>query len=1409
MIGRTWPGHQLPVGLLTARNVPRPGPVAVGALLLAGLLPSVAVIDARALAQGQTFFAYAGATGAGLTSCPQTPLPAEECSLGLALSLAGPGDTVALATPGSVLPYVGNWDISTAGTTPAEPLTVEPAPGVSGPALDGNNGSATGCQTAACDGPVLAVLAAATLVLEGVTIENGRNDLTGLGGAIANNDGGTVEVASSTFLENTAPGGDGGAIDNGDGGEGTLSVSASTFVGNSAKDGGAIANGLSGGTGNLTVVGSTFSGNMSADGGAIDNGDAGTGSLAVATSTFAGNTASTNGGAIDSGDGGGVGALTATASTLVAGPSGGSSASLVNFGGGTGSSSFVAADIFVGSCQVAGAGGNWQDGGYNVGTDSTCFGPSAQADETSSSVASDLGSLQGNGGQTETMLPLPGNPAIALIPNPTTITFGGEVLPLCPAADQRGVSTSPGEACNAGAVQLATLTVSAPTLSVTYGSSLPGLLPTYSGFINGDSVASLTASATCSTTATASSPVGTYSVTCTGAAGAGYNFVYASGTLTVIPAALLVSGPSEAVSYGSAPPVLEPVYSGFVAGDSLASLSAQATCSTTASTQSPVGAYPVICSGAADPNYDITYSPGTLAVQPAVLTVSGPTWIVAYGAAANFPGPTYSGFMNGDTVASLTRQATCSTTATSKSPVGVYPIICSGAVDPNYSFNYVAGRLTVGATGATVSAPSPTVSYGSALPALMPAYSGFVNGDTASSLTTPATCSTTVMAQSPVGTYPVTCSGAVDPNYYFVYVAGSLTIRPAMLLVSAPSETVTYGSAVPALPPVYSGFMAGDSALSMTAQATCATTATSASSPGTYAVTCSGAVDANYSISYRAGTLTVQPATVSVAAPNISITYGSPIPGMNGTYSGFVNGDSVTSLITEALCSTTATPTSPVGTYPVTCSGAVDPNYSFVYVAGALTITPASLLVSAPSPTTTYGSSLPGLLPEYSGLDSGDTAASLNYQATCSTTATPTSPVGTYPVTCSGAADPDYNFTYVAGTLKITPASLMVSAPSLTVTYGSALPALLPTYSGFAGGDSVASLAAQAVCSTTATSTSPAGTYPITCAGVASPNYTFSYVPGTLTIDGAISTGPTSPGPISPGPTTPGPTSPGPTSPGPTSPGPTSPGPTSPGPTSHTPTSPGAATSTLTYRAQVGGSFIASTPDGQGWWILSRRGTVTAHGTAVRYGGLVIPEHAQGAVGIAPTQDAKGYWIARANGSVRPFGDARSYGSATHFHLVRPIVGIAATADAKGYWLAGAGGAVYPFGDARDYGSVAGRHPNGEIAAIATTPDGRGYWLVTAKGSVYAFGDAHYFGSGGHHSLAGPAVGIASTVDGRGYWIVSAKGGVYAFGDAHFYGCEARRKHRVEVAGLISEQTGHGYVVVGLSGTATRFPTTS
>ena len=66
------------------------------------------------------------------------------------------------------------------------------------------------------------------------------------------------------------------------------------------------------------------------------------------------------------------------------------------------------------------------------------------------------------------------------------------------------------------------------------------------------------------------------------------------------------------------------------------------------------------------------------------------------------------------------------------------------------------------------------MTYGGTSPTITPNYSGFVNGDTASSLTTAPTCSTAATSSSTVAGSPIrpSCSGAVDPNYTISYIGG-------------------------------------------------------------------------------------------------------------------------------------------------------------------------------------------------------------------------------------------------------------------------------------------------------------------------------------------------------------------------------------------------------------------------------------------------------------------------------------------------------------------------------------------------------------------------------------------------------------------------------------------------------------
>src|SRR5207302_1474333 len=110
-----------------------------------------------------------------------------------------------------------------------------------------------------------------------------------------------------------------------------------------------------------------------------------------------------------------------------------------------------------------------------------------------------------------------------------------------------------------------------------------------------------------------------------------------------------------------------------------------------------------------------------------------------------------------------------------------------------YTITYVSGTLTVTAATLTITADNQTKTYGAANPALTVTYAGFLNGDTAASLTTPPSVSTTATTSSAVGTYSIAASGAASTNYTISYVAGTLAVTKAALTITADNQTKTYG----------------------------------------------------------------------------------------------------------------------------------------------------------------------------------------------------------------------------------------------------------------------------------------------------------------------------------------------------------------------------------------------------------------------------------------------------------------------------------------------------------------------------------------------------------------------------------------------------------------------------------------
>ena len=151
----------------------------------------------------------------------------------------------------------------------------------------------------------------------------------------------------------------------------------------------------------------------------------------------------------------------------------------------------------------------------------------------------------------------------------------------------------------------------------------------------------------------------------------------------------------------------------------------------------------------------------------------------------------------------------------------------------------------------TLTAKSYTRQYGEA----NPTFGYEVTSGTITSGTPTITCSAT--ATSPVGTYDIVIAKGSVTNGTMNLVKGTLTITKAPLTISAGSYTKVEGEANPTFTPTFSGFKNGETKNVLTKQPTITCTATTASTPGSYPVTVSGAEAQNYSISYVNGTLTV------------------------------------------------------------------------------------------------------------------------------------------------------------------------------------------------------------------------------------------------------------------------------------------------------------------------------------------------------------------------------------------------------------------------------------------------------------------------------------------------------------------------------------------------------------------------
>ena len=597
----------------------------------------------------------------------------------------------------------------------------------------------------------------------------------------------------------------------------------------------------------------------------------------------------------------------------------------------------------------------------------------------------------------------------------------------------------------------------------------------------------------------------------TGHDAADYTLTQPSGlTANITPASLTVTADSKSKHYGDTDPALTYTTAGLQGTDTAAGVLSG---SLTRNSGENVGTY-TINQGtlASNSNYTLSYVSGSLTITTAnILAVAANNQTMIYGGSLPTLTYTYSGLVNGDT--SSVFSGALATAATSSSNVGAYAITLGTlSAGSNYAINYTGGTLTINKATLNVTASSgQSKVYGTSDPTLAYGYSGLVNGDTSSVFSG----AQSRVAGENVGNYAIG-QGTLSAggNYSINYTGANFAVNPASLILTAKNVNMTYadGTTLNGVTGfTESGLVSGDSVGSVTLTTNATTSSSGNWNAGSWAITpsaASGTGLGNYSITYAAGTQTINARSVSIGGVAATgriydATTADTLNTGSESITGKVTGDNLTvtngtgAFITANAGNGIAVTASGFG-----LGGADAGDYILSGQPSGLSanITPATLTVTASSGQhKTYGTSDPVLTYAYNGLQGADSSSVFSGSLIRAAGEN----AGTYAIgQGSLSAGSNYAISYNAASFIINPAALTVTANDAGKIYGAAMPGLTYTYSGLTNGDTASVFTGGLASAGTASSN--VGSYAITQGSVsAGSNYTISFTPGQLTINQA------------------------------------------------------------------------------------------------------------------------------------------------------------------------------------------------------------------------------------------------------------------------------------------------------------------
>jgi hypothetical protein len=314
----------------------------------------------------------------------------------------------------------------------------------------------------------------------------------------------------------------------------------------------------------------------------------------------------------------------------------------------------------------------------------------------------------------------------------------------------------------------------------------------------------------------------------------------------------------------------------------------------------PLGAPPI---NLAAP--DVVYNGGQYAASATMGgTATGATnWLGNHVQGATVPAGTTSLEGVGITYTYYSGSSASGTPIAPPKHVGTYTVVASFAGSASYESSSVQKTFHITPAPVTETIGNDAQVYGTpaSLPADLPgSFTTAVNGETLA-IGNYSSSGDTATAQ--VGGYAingVVASGTgLTSDYTVTLNAGTLTVSPRPLTLTANSATKTYGQTLTFSGTEFttSGLVNGDSVASATLSSSgAAATAAVAGSP--YAIAISAATGnglGNYNVSYAGGALTVNKADAAFAVTPYSVTYDGTVHTAIGTATG-VLGESLTGL---------------------------------------------------------------------------------------------------------------------------------------------------------------------------------------------------------------------------------------------------------------------------------------------------------------------------------------------------------------------------------------------------------------------------------------------------------------------------------------------------------------------------------